>query len=180
MNRIIKLTEDTGFDVSTEKTKAIIFSRRKFPLYTRPRMNIWAKGEKNEHGKQHRNLGLTFETRMNWLDHIKNTKARAEKKINIVKCLAHTTWGANLGSPLKVRQMIVLGTLRYGQEAYGSATEAVLKKLEPSPNRGIRLALEAFAVSRTENVLCEAVMTTLTEMRKLSNTKTTMRVVTNK
>jgi hypothetical protein len=84
------------------------------------------------------------------VEHIKNTKAMAEKKIKIIKCLAHTT------SLLKVHQMIVLGTLRYGEEAYGSATEAVLKKLEPTHNIGIRLTLGVFAVSRTENVLCEA------------------------
>jgi hypothetical protein len=36
--------------------------------------------------------------------------------------------------------MIVLGILRYEEETYGSATEAVLKKLEPTYNRGIRLA----------------------------------------
>jgi hypothetical protein len=76
--------------------------------------------------------------------------------------------------------MIVLGTLRYVEEAYGSATEAVLKKLKPTHNRGIRFSLGAFAVSRTEKVLCEAGMTTITEMRKFSNTKATMRVVTNK
>jgi hypothetical protein len=76
--------------------------------------------------------------------------------------------------------MIVLGTLRYGEEAYGSATKAVLKKLEPTHNRGIMLTLGVFAVSRAENGLCEAGMTTLTEMRKLSNTKATIRVVTNR
>jgi hypothetical protein len=81
---------------------------------------------------------------------------------------------------LKVHLMILLGTLRYGEEAYGSATEAVLKKLQPTHIRGIRLALRAFVVSRTENVLCEAGMTTLAEMRKLSNTKATIRVVTSK
>jgi hypothetical protein len=36
--------------------------------------------------------------------------------------------------------MIVLGTLRYVEEAYGSATEAVLKKLKPTHNRGIRFS----------------------------------------
>jgi hypothetical protein len=56
----------------------------------------------------------------------------------------------------------------------------VLKKLEPTQNRGIRLALGAFVVSRTANVLCDAEMTTLTEMRKLSNPKATIRVVINK
>jgi hypothetical protein len=51
--------------------------------------------------------------------------------------------------------MIVLGTEK-------KHTEAVLKKLDPTQNRGIRLALGGFAVSRTENVLCEAGMTTIT------------------
>jgi hypothetical protein len=68
MNRIIKWVEDTGFKVSTEKINAIMFSRRKFPITTRPRMNIWAKGEKIEQVKQNRILGLTFDTKMNWLE----------------------------------------------------------------------------------------------------------------
>jgi hypothetical protein len=68
--------------------------------------------------------------------------------------------------------MIVLGILRYGEEAYGSATEAVLKKLELTHYSGIRLALVAFAVRRTENVLFEAGLTKLTEKRKISNTTT--------
>jgi hypothetical protein len=46
-------------------------------------MNQWAKGEKIEQVRQHLILGLKFDTRMNWLEHIKNTKAT----------LAHTTCG---------------------------------------------------------------------------------------
>jgi hypothetical protein len=42
--------------------------------------------------------------------------------------------------PRKVHQMIVLGTLRW-RKANVSATEAVLKKLEPTNNKGIRLTL---------------------------------------
>jgi hypothetical protein len=60
--------------------------------------------------------------------------------------------------------------MKYGEEAYGSATEALLKKLEPTHKRDIRLTLGAFAVSRTKNVLCEAGMTKLAEMRKLDKT----------
>jgi hypothetical protein len=161
MKRITKLAEDTGFKVSTEKNKATMDSRRKCPITTRPRMNIWAKGKEIEQVRQHRILGFTFYTR---LEQIKNTKVRAEKKINIFKCLAHTTWGTDQGSLLKLHQIIVLGTLRYEEEAYGSATEAVMKKLEPIPKIRIKLALGAFAVSRIENVLCEAEMNTLAEI----------------
>jgi hypothetical protein len=34
--------------------------------------------------------------------------------------------------------------VHHGAEAYGQATEAVLKKLKPTQNRGIKLALGAF------------------------------------
>jgi hypothetical protein len=54
-------------------------------------MNIWAKGEKIEQFRQHLVLGLTFDTRMNWLEHIQNTKTRAEKKINIIIGLNKST-----------------------------------------------------------------------------------------
>jgi hypothetical protein len=43
--------------------------------------------------------------------------------------------GTDEGSLLTVNQMIVLSTLRYGEKAYESATEAVLKKLEPFRNK---------------------------------------------
>jgi hypothetical protein len=66
--------------------------------------------------------------------------------MNIIKCLAHTKWGADQGNLLTIHKMIIL---RHGEEAYGSASKAVLKKLEPTHNRGIRLALGVFAVCRT-------------------------------
>jgi hypothetical protein len=69
--------------------------------------------------------------------------------------------------------MIILSTLRYGEEAYGSAPQAILKKLEPPHNRGLKLALGLFVMCRTENVLCEAGLPTLSEMRELNNVKTT-------
>jgi hypothetical protein len=69
--------------------------------------------------------------------------------------------------------MIVFSTLRYEEDAYGSASQAILKKLEPTHNRGLKLALGLFVICRTENILCEANLTTLAEMRELNNVKTT-------
>jgi hypothetical protein len=57
--------EDTGFKVSTEKTKAIMISRRSFPITTIPRMNMWEKGEIIEQVRQHRILEFAFDIRMN-------------------------------------------------------------------------------------------------------------------
>jgi hypothetical protein len=50
MNRIIKWAEDTRFKLSMEKTKAIMFSRKKIPITTRPRMNIMGERRENRTG----------------------------------------------------------------------------------------------------------------------------------
>jgi DNA-binding response OmpR family regulator len=44
----------------------------------------------------------------------------------------------------------------------------------------VRLALKTFAVCKTENVLCEAGLPTLTEMRDENRMRTVIRIMTNK
>jgi hypothetical protein len=75
--------------------------------------------------------------------------------------------------------MIILSTFRYGEKAYGSASKAVLRKQDPIHHRGVRLALGTFAVFKTENVLFEAGLPTLTEMRDENTMKTGIRILTN-
>jgi hypothetical protein len=55
----------------------------------------------------------------------------------------------------------------------------VLRKLDPIHHRGVRLALGTFAVCKTENVLCEARLPKLTEMRDEDTMKTGIRILTN-
>jgi hypothetical protein len=104
---------------------------------------------------------------------------KQRKKINLIKCLSHTKWGADQQNLIKIHQMIVLSTLSYGEEAYGSTSQAILKKLEPAHNRGLKLDLGLFGICRTENILCEANLTNLAEVRELNNVKTTIRIITN-
>jgi hypothetical protein len=66
--------------------------------------------------------------------------------------------------------MIVLSTLRYGEEAYGSASCAVLRQLDAVYHKDVRLALGTFVICRTENLLCEAGLTKFDEIRKLNST----------
>jgi hypothetical protein len=63
--------------------------------------------EKVEMVKKHRTLGLTFDERLNWKEHIKDVKARATKKLNLLKSLSHTSWGSYQKTLLRIHQMIV-------------------------------------------------------------------------
>jgi hypothetical protein len=64
--------------------------------------------------------------------------------------------------------MIVLSTLRYGEEAYGSASSAVLRQLSEVHHKDVRLALGTFVICRMENLLCESGLAKLDEIRKLT------------
>jgi hypothetical protein len=66
--------------------------------------------------------------------------------MNFIKCLSHTKWGADQQNLIKIHCMVVLSTIRYGEEAYGSASHTVLRKLEPTHNRGLNLALGLFVI----------------------------------
>jgi hypothetical protein len=61
--------------------------------------------------------------------------------VNYLKCFSHTTWESDQVNLLRIFQMIIISTIRYGEESYGSASNAVLKKLEHIHKKGMRLAL---------------------------------------
>jgi hypothetical protein len=70
--------------------------------------------------------------------------------------------------------MTIMPTIRYGEAAYGSATKATLKRLDPIHHKGVSLSLGTFAICRVENLLCEAGLPTLPEMREKD-----IRILTN-
>ena len=45
-------------------------------------------------------LGITFDKLLTFNDHIKNLVDKCNKRFNILKCLAGTTWGAGKKSSL--------------------------------------------------------------------------------
>jgi hypothetical protein len=84
--------------------------------------------------------------------------------------------GADQGNLLTIHKMIILSSLRYGDEVYGSESKAVLKKLEPTHNRGIRLALGVFAVCRS---MRSRGINTHMKMKNLYTTITASRFISN-
>jgi hypothetical protein len=103
------------------------------------------------------------------MEHIKDVKARAMKKLN----MAHIKWGADQQTLLRIHQMIILPILRYEDAAYGSVLPTTLKTLDPVNHKGVRLALGP------ENVLHEARISTLAEEREKDTARIAIRLITN-
>jgi hypothetical protein len=97
-------------------------------------MKIRIRTERIAMVKHHR-TGLVIDERMNWNKHIQEDKERVGKKLNLTKCLSHTTWVADQKTLLKIHQMIILSMLRYGgaEETRSYPSQECDSFSEPSP-----------------------------------------------
>jgi hypothetical protein len=118
--KIMKWANETGFTISDEKTKTLLVYRRRPRVQSRPTLKIWRGECMLEMVRHHKILGLIFDEKLNWTEHLKTVKARASKKLNLLKTLAHKEWrGGAQKTLLSLHQMVVLSTLRYGETVCG-------------------------------------------------------------
>jgi hypothetical protein len=60
-------------------------------------------------------------------------------------------WGADQRANLKIHQMIILPTLRYGKSTHGLAKNTTIKSVDPVHQGGIRLILGNFTICLGKN-----------------------------
>jgi hypothetical protein len=168
LNNVSSWTRRKGYKISPKKTVAI--HRKRIHNHRDPDIRL------NEHRLEIKNtqkiLGLTFDNRITWNTHIDEVRANESKRMNLLKCLAGINWEAD-------QEIMFLSALEFGSATYGLAKEGKLKRLEPIHNKGQRIAIGAFCVCRTENILCESGFESLAERRGRKPINTAIHVVEN-
>ncbi|XP_060861790.1 uncharacterized protein LOC132938796 [Metopolophium dirhodum] len=101
-------------------------------------------------------LGLTFDHKLNWKEHIKKLKATSSKKLNIIKSVCHFKWGADRKTLLILYNSLIQSTLDYGSIIYSLTNQNTLKTLNIVQNAGIRMSIGAFKSSPVDSMMCEA------------------------
>ena len=109
-----------------------------------------------EYVKEHKFLGLIWDSRLNFTSHIKYLRSKCLKALNIIKVLSHSKWGSDSKTLLKLFRSLVRSKLDYGCIVYGSASKTELEKLNIIHRSGIRLSLGAFKSSPKEALYAEA------------------------
>lgn len=146
-------SESNGLLFSVTKTKSMLFSRsRTVPEY--PSLKLYNSNIPAV--TKHLFLGLTFDTRLNWVPHLTNLKAECLRRMNILKTLSHHHWGSQESLLLKIYRCLIRPKLDYGCMVYGSASKTSISKLNPIAHTAIRLAIGAFKSSPVESILREA------------------------
>ena len=93
---------------------------------------------------------LTFKAHINYI------KTKCGKALQVLRVLAHTDWGADKNTLLKIYRTLVRSKLDYSSFIYQSTRKSYLKTLHPVCHSGLRLVLGAFQTSPVESLYAES------------------------
>ena len=88
-------------------------------------------------------------------------------------------WGGDREVLLRLYRSLIRSKLDYGSIVYGAARISYLKKLDPIPNQGLRLALGAFRTSPSVSLHAEAQELPLHLRRQKLGMQYALRISTN-
>ena len=116
--------------------------------------------------KEQRLLGVIFDSpKLTWTAHLKGLRAEIAKRTDMMKVISSTHWGA----ATKILRLFYIAYVRskieYGSVLYGSASEALLKKLDVCQNNCLRLILGARRTSPILSLQAEAHIPALSTRR---------------
>ena len=153
LNKLHDWSNENGFKFSKAKTVCMHFCRLR-KLHHDP--ELFLGEDKIKVVTETRFLGLIFDSKLNFLPHIKALKLRCLKALNVIKAVANTDWGADCSVLLQLYRSLVRSKLDYGSIVYGSAPKSYLKQLNTVHHQGLRLCLGAFRTSPVESLYVAA------------------------
>ena len=128
LNKIERWCQTWGFKLSAAKTTCVVFSKRKKfnscqPKLTVNKQEIVVKTEA-------RFLGLHFDSKLTWKNHIEYITTKCNKRLNLLRNLRGTSWGATMKTLLTVYKDLIRSVIEYADAVYDSATTTIKKKLD--------------------------------------------------
>lgn len=72
-------------------------------------------------------LGLWFDKKLTWANHIDRVVDKCKRILNILRCLRGKEWGANRVSLKTLYTGLIWAVIDYGSIVYQSASKVVLK-----------------------------------------------------
>ena len=96
-------------------------------LSKRDTPNLWKRIPVRKSAKF---LGVTFDSNLKFTEYIQNIANRCHKRINMLRCLSGTQWGAAPDYLLILYKTLILSIIDYGSIVYDIAPAKVLNSLD--------------------------------------------------
>ena len=97
--------------------------------------------------------------KLNFIPHVNYITNKCNKALQFLCVIAHTNWGADKETLLKLYRTLIRSKIEYGCFIYQSARKSYLKILNPIYHTGVRLALGAFKISSEKSLYAESYKT---------------------
>lgn len=127
-----------GFKVSVAKTKVVLFYKGK-----KKKVDVKYRGVSLEQETKVKFLGMIFDKRMSWKDHIEYVVSKCKKKVNLLKVLSGTNWGASKEVNLLLYRSLIRSCIDYGCEVYDSCAKVHKVKLDRVQYQCLRICCGA-------------------------------------
>jgi ribonuclease HI len=176
LNTLNIWADTNGFRFSKSKTVCIHFCNKR-NLHPDPILLL--NGQTIPVVDKTKFLGIYFDRKLNFKDHIQYLRDKCLKALNILKIVSRLDWGADRKVLLRLYRALIRSRLDYSAPIYGSARPSYLKRLEPIQNQGLRLCLGAYRTSPSTSLHVEADESPLDIRRKLLSLHFILRVYAN-
>ncbi|KFM75393.1 RNA-directed DNA polymerase from mobile element jockey, partial [Stegodyphus mimosarum] len=149
LNKIVPWSKKEGFSFLKQKTVCVHFCRKR-NLHPEPELHLGDSMIPVE--PEVKFLGVMFDRKLTFLSHILYLREKCLKRLNLLKVLANTSWGADRASLLRIYRALIGSKLDYGSVVYGSARPSMLLKLDPVHHQALRICSGAFRTSPVQSL----------------------------
>ena len=131
--------------------------------------NIYLKNELLKYEDEAKFLGVTFDSKLSFKNHIEDIIKRSRKKLNLLKALRGRTWGANPETILHSYRSYIRPLLEYSCILFAHADKQLQTKIQSIETEAIKIAFNL--APWTSNYWCYTKITftpVLSRMKSLS------------
>ncbi|XP_073976449.1 uncharacterized protein [Rhodnius prolixus] len=155
VDRVAAEASRNGFKFSKLKTVCLHFCRLRHD-HAPPTLIL--DGTPIHYKDSVRFLGLIFDSKLSWQEHIEYTSTKARRTLDILKFLGSYKWGTEREILKRIFICLTRSKLEYGAPVYSSARKSRLALLDRVYNEGIRLFTGAFRTSPLQSLYVESGM----------------------
>lgn len=163
---------ENGFELSCSKSQVCLFTRHNFPNIS----TITLGGHKFSFKNKIKYLGMILDQKLTWKLHIDDMLNRCNKGINFLKSINRTWWGSDVEVSLLFYKAYIRSIFDYGSVLYGSASNALLNKINVLQNSALRICLGAMRSTPVQALYLEALEPPLNLRRSFLSKKYLMKV----
>ena len=145
---------------NTNKTKCLCFTKKRIgDKLQRPDFQLKLNQDDIEWVKHIRYLGVTLDApTLTWKKHYQELVREGQQRINIMRAISGTSWGANRELLLNFYRTYIRSKISYAATATASACQTRKESLEKIQNAALRVALGARKTSPIPSLQVEANM----------------------